>query len=70
MLKAISNFSAEAELKILTDFTSPQYLHALETSIKYGLGIVLIMLCVGTVLTTLGGGFAARNKKESPAHHH
>lgn len=57
-------------MKIIHDFSSPQYLEALETSIKYGLGIVLIMLCVGTVLTTLGGGFAARNKKESAAHHH
>lgn len=57
-------------MKLLHDFTSPEYLEALTTSIKNGLGIVLLMLCVGTILTTLGGGFAARNKKESSAHHH
>ena len=57
-------------MKLLQDFTSPSYFEALETSIKNGLGIVLLMLCVGAILTTLGGGFAARNKKESPAHHH
>ena len=59
--------SAEADLKLLHDFSSPSYFDALETSIRNGLGIVLLMLCVGAALISLGGGF---NKKESSAQHH
>ncbi|MFN8609984.1 MAG: hypothetical protein U0931_20755 [Vulcanimicrobiota bacterium] len=54
-------------MKLLHDFSSPSYFDALETSIRNGLGIVLLMLCVGAALISLGGGF---NKKESSAQHH
>lgn len=57
-------------MKLLHDFSSPSYLEALETSIRNGLAIVLLMLVVGALLTSLGGGFAAMYKKETPANHH
>ncbi len=57
-------------MKLLHDFSSPEYMEALATSIKNGLGIVLLMLAVGAVLTVAGGGLSARFKKESSAHHH
>ena len=57
-------------MKLLHDFSSPEYMEALATSIKNGLGIVLVMLAVGAVLTVAGGGLSARFKKESSAHHH
>jgi len=57
-------------LEIFNDFTSPTYVHALVTSIKYGFFVVIGMLLAGTVLTLLGGGTAAMGWKKEPAHEH
>jgi hypothetical protein len=58
-------------LNLLHDFTSPHYIDALTTSIKYGLFVVLGMLAVGGVLTLLGGGTAALGwaKQRAQGHH-
>lgn len=58
-------------MSMFHDFSTPEYLQALGTAIKYGLGVVLGMLVVGTVLTLAGGGLSAmwwRNAE--PDHHH
>jgi hypothetical protein len=57
-------------LNLLHDFTSPEYMTALGTSIGYGLMVVIGMLGVGGVLTLLGGGYAAKWNQKDPAHHH
>jgi Na+-translocating ferredoxin:NAD+ oxidoreductase RnfE subunit len=60
---------------MLQDFTTPEYIHALSTSISYGLGVVVVMLGVGSVLTLLGGGLSARwwgsaQTPDAHPHHH
>lgn len=54
-------------MEILHDFTSPTYIHALVTSIKYGFFVVLAMLLAGAVLVLLGGGLAAQGWKKEAA---
>jgi hypothetical protein len=57
-------------MSILQDFTNPEYLHALTTSIKYGLGVVIGMLGVGSALTLLGGGWSATWWNKDQGHQH
>lgn len=57
-------------MSILQDFTNPEYIHALTTSIKYGLGVVIGMLGVGSALTLLGGGWSAMWWKKDEGHQH
>lgn len=44
---------------MIESFTTPQYLHALTTSIGYGFYVVLTMLVAGTLFTLIGGGWSA-----------
>lgn len=61
---------AKGAMSILQDFTNPEYLHALTTSIKYGLGVVIGMLGVGSALTLLGGGWSATWWNKDQGHQH